>query len=403
MTPLTDGRRLLACHVYQPVRDVPLIVGKPAVARVFANWEEQTGVHPDHQVEEFNAQVELYGPGNRLVGQHTVKFVRPDLWAERGVNLKAAEQSAQLAFTPTADMQGALLSILRVAQAPGDDGAQYRTRCPLKLWDRQPTLSIDFVALRFDEWLDHPERLDAMMPTLQRIADASVDYAMQQFPFASIAATPVRIRQAEIEIPPMLPADSQPEFECIAGCILNGLNFGSSIFGVAYGGGLRYSGIRNWLLEGNKADVVVVLGPADRLKGGKADATLRDGQGLVMVLGGDSAEYFPRYVNGVVHELGHVLELSHLPFIPDSPTAVADRARVVPLRNGTPPFWHEGIEALRISRDGQTFWNKSSIEGNEQGEKLFPLMFPGTIPVDDAFIANHHYRKIQMLLEELDR
>ena len=36
-------------------------------------------------------------------------------------------------------------------------------------------------------------------------------------------------------------------------------------------------------------------------------------------------------------------------------------------------------------------------------DRLFPLMFPGSTPTDAAFIANHHYRQIQKLLEDLGR
>jgi hypothetical protein len=63
-------------------------------------------------------------------------------------------------------------------------------------------------------------------------------------------------------------------------------------------------------------------------------------------------------------------------------------------------FEYSGTEGLRMSRDGETVWNKSSQEGNEEGSRLFPLMYPGTIPIKEAFISNHQYRKFQRMLEE---
>jgi hypothetical protein len=398
MTPITDGRRLLACHIYQPTRDVPLIVGKPAVARIFANWEPQPGVHPDHQVKEFTGTIELYGSESTLVGSVPHTFVRPDLWQERGISLKSAEQTAQVGFIPDVNSTRSLHAFIKVSTSPRwEPGIQYRTVCPLKLWGIHPTLSVDFFALRFDEWKDHPERLDNLMPILQRVADESLDYALQQFPLSDISTdSPVRIVEPDFDVMPLHPEGAPPNFECVSGCILNGMDMEQAIFGVTYWT-TEYPSVKDWLSTQSDADIVIVFGPHDRLMGGKTGSTVREGQGTVMVLGGDSAEYFPRYVNGVVHEMGHTLELQHLPFVDE-----ASRAVVVPLRDGSMPFWYEGIEALRIDNDGQAVWNKSSADGNEQSDSLFPLMFPGTIPTDDAFIANHHYRQIQKLLEELN-
>lgn len=398
MTPLTNEDRLLACHVYQPTRDVPLIVGKPAVARIFANWEPQPGVHRDHQVKEFNGTIELYGSDSSLVASQPFTFVRPDLWQERGINQQLAEQSAQISFIPDVLTTRSLSAFIKVSTSPDwDPSVQYRAVCPVKIWGLHPTLSVDFVALPIDEWRDDPSRLQALMPTLQQVADASVKYALQQFPIAEIQASPVRFLPLSTALPPLQPEHTELPFKCDATCILDG--YSSAL--TAY---LRqinqpsYEGISDWLSSQSTADVIVAFGPHMRLVGGATSAKLRDGRGVILILGGDDATFFPRYVNGVVHELGHALDLQHLPFVD-----AAGRAVVVPLRDGAIPFWYEGIEALRISDDGQTVWNKSSIDGNAQGDRLFPLMFPGTIPTDDAFIANHHYRQIQKLLEELNR
>ncbi len=398
--PLTDGSRLLSCRLYQPARDVPLIAGKPAMARVGAHWQRQPGVHPDHQVREFNGTVELYGPDNRIVGQTPYRFVRPDLWESRGISRARAEQHAQVAFTPRDDMKGAAMPYgIKVAHSSiVDPLVLYRGRCPLTMWDRKPTLSIDFIALTIDEWRNDPSILQGLMPTLQRLADASVDYAWEQFPVLDIDAGPVRVLSLAERVPPLQPPHTQPPFACRAGCIMDGYGDELHAF-LRQRGEPGFHGIGAWLHTQSSADVIVAFGPHLRLEGGIASATLRDGRGLVLVPGGGDAELFPRYVNAIVHELGHVLGLDHLPYVQDA----AERARVVPLRDGSTPFRYEGIDAMRIRRDGLTAWNKSSRDGNEQGGRLFPLMFPGTIPTDDAFIANHHYRQIQRLLEELDR
>ena len=414
MVPITDGSRLLACHIYQPARDVPTIVGKPAVARIFANWEVQPGVHPDHQVTEFPGTVELYDGGNNVIAKQAFRFVRPDLWEVKGVSLKSAENSANLTFTPKAGMDHELFYGIRVPGSPRfDPDLQYTGKCPHRLWGRQPTLSIDFVALPIDEWRNDPTILQSLMPTLQRVADASVEYAMEQFPFARIDATPVRLLPLAVALPskqPVPPKYLGNPFYCTSTCILEGYPRDLNDMLANYGE-RQFHGINDWLSSQSSADVIVAFGPHLRLQGGATSAKLSDGRGVAMILGGDDAGFFPRYVNGTVHEIGHALELQHLPYVSDDP----QRRCVLALREGptpaegcgprlpdeTPSFWYEGVEAMRTSRDGQTSWNKSSTDGNEQDDRLFPLMFPGSTPTDAAFIANHHYRQIQKLLEDL--
>lgn len=162
-----------------------------------------------------------------------------------------------------------------------------------------------------------------------------------------------------------------------------------------------YPGIRDRLAATSTADVLVVFLPRRLVTASDTGRRLDAGRGVVLAMASDEAEYLPRYVAGAVHELGHVFGLEHLPTIPGGPDAGADRHAWTEARDGEPPYEYAGIEGLRMSRDGETCWNKSSEEGNEQSAKLFPLMSPGTVHTDAAFIANHHYRKIQRLLEEL--
>jgi len=435
MVPESDGKQLLACHLYQGARDVPLIPGKPAIARVFANWEKQPGVHPDHQVKELETRIVLRGAGNREVSSQWHKFVRPDLWAERRIDERSARHTAQVTgIVPEEWMDGLLMAFLEVRRAPGEEmWGMYRTRCPIKLWDQTPTLSIDFVALRIGEWAEYPAVFEAALPVLQSIADASVDYAWQLFPFAEVeggavreleigftscrcpsrppdgggaegggptpdrpffprsGCTPAECRGAWGAIRVDLPGGEDPDAwlnpQDGAGSILNG-----------QGG---WQGLNDLLRSSSSADVIVAFGPHRIFVGGATGSRLPSGRGVVLALASLEDQYVSRYVEGLVHEVGHVLELDHLPFIADGGDAVANRRNVVELRDGSPPLQYEGIEGLRMSRSGQAWWNKSSQEGNQQEDRLAPLMFPGTIPTDAAFIANHHYRAIQILLESL--
>jgi PKD repeat protein len=395
LVPETNGDQLLACHLYQPARDVPLILGKPAMARIHANWEAVAGVYSSTQTTDFRALVKLVDSGKQVFGSVDMTFVRPDRLESRNVDKRRAAHTAQIPFTPTAKMKPPLyVDVLISPEAGREPLRRYRARCPVNLWDREPSLSIAFFALQFDEWAEYPDRLQALMPVLQSVADESLVYARQQFPFSTISGEPVRVLIPLVEIPSMYPVPSMPYiWACGAGCIISGAQ------DVGFLDEWSWGGIEQFLFDESDADVIIVFGPHDRLGGGDTTRRLPSGRGLAMVLAGGSSENFPRYVHGLVHELGHILSLQHIPFV----ESTEERAQIQSLRESGVPFRYEGTEAMRFSGDGSSWWNKSSAEGNEEGNQLFPLMFPSTIPEDEAFIANHQYRKIQHCLEDLNK
>ena len=426
MEPETNGGQLLACHLYQTARDVPLILGKPAIARVFANWEPQSGVHPEHQVREFEARVVVTDGTGQVETSKWHRFVRPDLWASRGIHERAAEHTAQVRFEPRAEGLGLLRVDLEVRSSPGAEPQRaYDAYCPTRVWDLEPELTIDFAVLRVDEWKEDPARFsEEILPTLQAIADASVEYAWQLFPFAEVHGSRVReITTLEYDACRCPTQDEGEDALAPArGCSAEACARPAEMVGMVRlddrgagvstwylenwsaetlsNGGGGYAGLRDRLAALSSADVVVVFLPPRLTGGGNTGRMLADGRGVVLSIASDRDEHFSRYVEGTVHELGHVLDLQHLPTIADGmlPSPIGRRSRSARRQL---PFEYKGIEGLRMSRDGDTCWNKSSQEGNEQNVKLFALMSPATVSTDQAFIANHHYRQIQRLLEGL--
>lgn len=154
----------------------------------------------------------------------------------------------------------------------------------------------------------------------------------------------------------------------------------------------------------SKADIVVVLGPHELFGGGATthQTLIKTKQGSVAATLGADGELYSRYVNGLVHEFGHVLlgvdvllEISH--HLPDPGDNKPLRDAVAKLRDSGAPLWFQGIEGYRMSPGGQSGSNMSSVEGNPLSNSVSPLMFPGTRPENSAFIMDHHYRKIQEL------
>src|SRR5690606_7648110 len=116
--------------------------------------------------------------------------------------------------------------------------------------------------------------------------------------------------------------------------------------------------------------------------------------GAIRSLFDDDPALRDRYIYAWVHEVGHYLLLDHIPYY----TTTAEYQALDKMRE-SPVFQYDGIEGLRILPPGWTGWNKSSTEGNGEGPRIVPLMFPATVPYRNTFIATHHYHKIQQLIE----
>ncbi|MBT8404967.1 MAG: hypothetical protein KJP18_13985, partial [Gemmatimonadetes bacterium] len=257
----------------------------------------------------------------------------------------------------------------------------YRARCPAEYWDYTPVLTVDYLVFQAGAWEDDPDELAAMLPVIRNVAAEAEAYAKQLFPIADIRSSSPRV------VP--LAGGQRPSPGCTQSC-----------FGAAVDAEMKAQ---------SNADIVVGFVAHDLrsdeeraqswmgLTGGNTSSELVSGQGAVVSLVGPSAEFFPRYVNALVHDWGHVLDLEHLPAVD-----AEERARAMALRGQSTPIEYKGIEGFRLTPAGDAGWNKSSREGNEEGPNLAPLMFPGTMPAHEAFIANHHYRRIQALFERLN-
>lgn len=376
----SNGKELLSCHVYQTVRDAPLIVGKPAVVRVDANWAELAGVDPAAQVKKFEARVVLIdSKSNEITGQWH-QFIRPDLWKKNAINIKAAEQSALITI-PSVDKNVALMSVnLHVRSLPGKEpSVRYFARCPVELWDKKPTLTVDLFALRTDEWFED-EAYQAILPVIGRLSKEIEDYAWQQFPVANL-----KVSSHIQSVVPVNEAGFATFMKDATGFITDTEAANQYLLNVLNG------------LEGrSSADFIILLVPHNLFEGGKTHQRLSQGQAVIHSLVNDNPENFPRYVFAAVHEMGHALTLNHLPEI----NTAVERELVIKQVLGGGAVWFGGIDGMRMSRDGKIFWLKSSVSGNQESSSIVPLMFPKTRNTADAFIEHHQYRLIQKFFDE---
>lgn len=376
----------LSCHLFQTTRDAPLVPGKPVIARLYASWPKDDGVAASEQVKVFDGKVTLGGGDLKVTG--TGYFVRPDLWEEYGIRTAHAEHTTQITgFVPPPDptLRGPHVLI----EKPGATGEgfrlskDYRTICPARVWEHQPKLRVDVFALRVGPWEDD-DIWTRELPVVQNVVRLAEEYAWQSFPVQEIRFSAVQPVDARRLFDQEFPGEEFPGSAEVDDWVQN----------------LRE---QNWDRRASSADIVVLLGPHEVFGGGgRTERTLSQGHGFVGASVGPNPEYFSRYVFALVHELGHVLTLGHLPDVADSgmnQTRVGELKRSLMRRNAT--LWFQGIEGFRIEPGGSQGWNKSSVEGNAEADWLVPLMFPSTVATGRAFIADHHYRQIQQRLEDL--
>ncbi len=362
----------LSCHVIQTVRDAPLIPGKPTVTRVYAHWNKRPEVAASAQMQEMISRVILHDGGTEIASVAHA-FVRPDLWASRGVDQKTADHTANIFWTPD-ESTGSSVRIAIEVQRKADEEHKktYWTRCPTTMWDLEPELTYEYYTLAVNGWEEDDEAA-AAQALVSQIAIEAETLVEQMYPLRHVYSRPGGILRK-----PLLDQFGGP---CDKACAANL---------VTHHGG------------GSQADIIIAFLPHDDLNGGgRAYTNLgQGGPAVVVITAKAEPAYMDRYIESVVHEIGHTLWLQHLPFVnePERESIVSQRDRAWE-NGGQPNHWHEGIEGFRIARDGKHGWNKSSTEGNEEGSWLTPLMYPGTIPYRETFIVRHQYLSTMEALE----
>ncbi len=402
----SNGTNLLSCNIYQTVRDAPLIVGKKAFAQVSADWPYISDVAESSQVASFDARVTLLRPdGSEIVGEWS-RFNRPLRTQPKSSNSAA---SAWLEIPQIEDWAN-VENLRAYLQTKEDTDAKlrnsYLTRCPIEIWSSEPSLTVDVFALRVLEWEDYDAFQD-VVPTLHRLANEVEEYAWQTLPLKDIKVSnsiqPIVPSVFDVKENEGLDENVEEVLENIWALIHERLHHSED--------DQKSNKVNEYILnhaiaemqKKSSADILLLLIPHGLVTSGGMKLKLEEGQAVVTMFASDNASFFPRYVNGIVHEFGHALDLEHIPYVLNR----SDRAKVIEAMSdrvrGVRGGWFQGIDGLRMKRSTSQYAIKSSIYGNSESESLVPLLFPRTVDTDIAFTSHYQYRRMQNYLEKLGR
>lgn len=363
----------LSCDVYQTVKNAPLILGKPALMKVYADWPRLDDVHTSAQYREFNAKI-LNNSNDPSPVKH--RFTRPDLMESWGKSVLREKEAAQYPFTPSNKFPHLSINVRADKNAPEDSHTSYSFKCPIRTWDRAPMLTADVSVIDPDDGNYAHQFNGADDESYEPLGRSALDALVGQY-----------LQDVSERIEQLFPISqlklSAPKYVELPKSGFKGTKEGLSLVTNA----------------NSKADIQIVVAPHEITGGGGGmRAELSEGQGLLFGSLSDSSLYYSRYVYIMVHEFGHIFNIWHVPHVEDGDSY----NEFYKTRKGNIQKY-EGLDGMKISKDGSLWWHKSSRLGNEESKHLAPLMYPYTLDATDVTILRHHYRQVQSLLEDLGK
>lgn len=392
---LPDGEsgENVSCHVYQAVRDAPLVVGKPAVARIYADWRENPEVHEDAQLSTLPARLVLQrrsGDEPTEVARVEHEFVRPDLLdseVDRDYN------AALLPFDPQRDTPSVLGVTLELDRRTQSNTwyPLHRTVCSTPVWKHEPTLRVAYYAL---DLFDDPTEEDVYARVLRYEEPLGLDYVAIKHLF------PVK-QEVTWSVIPFEEIWLQEEYKDL---LERPFDFPewreeeraqwSALVAAAWSALLE---ARAAEADGG-ADLVVGLVPdfaPIEYSSGTPVAFDTEHPGVFMMFLGPTyrADTLPRAATTVLHMTGHFLGLDDTP-----PLGDWERPLFVDLpfdvhEWATVPEWHDGVDMAQCVEGDWSFFS------SKNRDSLAPFMASHQA-TNASYMLRHHYLAVQEAIDD---
>lgn len=340
-------------YVYQTTRDAPLLLRKPAVARVFVDWEADPDVHTDWQVRWYEVDLEITRDGREGVvfPQQTHTVLRPDQYDDH--DRRMAEDSInRFGWSPRArDIRRLVARVTPHDPWPGEG----RRKPPEDRGERSvefassqvDELSVEAYVVQLWKWLSQPPDAGTIANVISGFRRDN-EFARQLFPVVR-----VRGHYGGVFLPPE--------------------DLRRSSVGLAVQARILHDHVG--LQSG--ADIVVGYYPPNMAEGrgqGIASYPAQRANVVLMPVKAADGQEQPAILDMplVAHEYGHVFGLAHNP---KSDTTDDRETHCGSLAAYTANS--DGIEGFRIAAGGDRGWSKSSTTGNaEDPNTLKDLMYP---------------------------
>ncbi len=346
---LVDLTNKVKVHTFQVARDARLVPGKPALVRVYAEWEEKPEVHDDSEVKEFRAKVSLEnGSGGAILSpKNNVLIKRPDQFT--AAEKKDARNSVNFFnWRPASGAGSSVKAIIEARNQNVSPPKKYEGIRDVTYWDKSPTLEFDYYFLKVGDWKDGVPA--AARTSSRQLAAAGGIFTTQNFP--ALSTTGSGAGDFSTNLP-----------DTVIELIRNGktrryyITRGDTVRVDGYVGRKLYDSA---VASGSTADMIVGFIPQNFQLGITGVAfNFGGGKRTVLIVQGSAN------ASTVAHEFAHFYQQGH---------------------NSS-----NNIEGFRIATTGVSGWNKSKTEGNQQAGALKSLMTPSIQPVNERFILNGQY------------
>lgn len=412
--PIEPGEPI-GVRVFQTIEEPELTIHKPAMTRLWVDWEPHDDIAPSWQPETFEMTVQ-HSPSERRVqsiGRNTVVSdsagrstiqIRPQETFDADDRRNAANTVNLLGWSPDAAFDGVTIRLEPAAPYPEPlESAVVEHDHEVELWDHNPGFhNLYYVFLEDDD-------LDTQLA--KQGFEEYGEYVFQFMPYRGGSAQPLTDPVSRDEL-----RSREISREMIATTGRRDVIFNDPFSAITseYQPG-ETPGTRRILrmaalIRALQREHAELLAPDDTVALVVSGGTLADGAVASSIIHGawDNARYrgthpyragaivisthdaldAELFATTVIHEIGHDMGLEHWPGHSDEVGNLSDEK-------------DSSISGWRMALTGVDGWNKSSIDGNQEKPGILATpMWPKLFRAEDVMMRDFQYETLQVSIAD---